>query len=289
MSPNGDAWETEDLVPLSNGVITVLDSYFEKGRFSTQLVWVCRVDQSIDPPEFPGENFTAWFSVGKDWLVLENGTQIVKPGQDPTRIYKVHSNSNYGRLINRVTKDLGQKDLLASRGLPTQSIVWKGLTMQVLGETIHYDDLPAFSDQAGAVSADGQPQTRSVDKTIILPTAILAIDGVPIANIASPVVVVSQVPVAAVSDPAVMPTPTIPASSVVSAAPVVLSASEVQLIQVVVGKSNLIEAKAAAMRDTTIASNDALASQILEGHLLEQWLEKGILRDEGGRLASAYA
>ena len=237
-----DAWETETLTPINDAEVTVVDAYFEEGKFGTQLVWVTRIDVPHDPVSIAFETSKAWYSCGSDWVVQDDGASIIKPTADASKPAKIHASSNYGKLMDRVLK-IGVD--MRGRGNPTEAKVWKDLRFHMQREEVKYTGLP---------TAEGG--TQDVDATILLPvTHLPALGG----TVAAP-------------SPSVAAEPTPVATPPVSA-PVVDGTIEGHLISVLLGKSSIVEAKQAAMRDSRIAADDAISSRILENQLIESYFE----------------
>lgn len=258
-----DPWELEELIPFNEGDITVVDSYFEEGKFGTQLVWTCRVDVPRNPVDFPAETFNGWYSVGKGWAVLEAGARISKPEADPTRIPKIHASSNYGKIIARVV-DLGVN--MRERGAPTQASVWKDMRFTMKREQVKYTGLP---------TAEGGTIDR--DASILLPTALLPALGAAAPTPISPAVAAAPAATAPAAPAAV------PIEAPLDGTP------EAHVLSLVLGKSSLAEAKAAAIKDEVVAANDSLGAQILEQQLLERWFDSGVLVMADGRIARSTA
>src|SRR3972149_5766986 len=157
---DNDAWELEELTPINNAEVTIADSYFEEGKYGTQLTLVCNIDIPIDPVDISFSTFSIWYGVGKGWQILENGGRIVKPDTDPAKPVKIHASSRLGKLIARVIKDL--KFDMQPRGLPTEAKVWKGLKMHMLRELVHYEGI--VDEVSG--------EAKTIDSSILLPTAV---------------------------------------------------------------------------------------------------------------------
>jgi len=250
-----DPWETEKLVPINEADITIVDSFFEISKFgNAQLIQVMRVDVPVEPVNIPFETFNNWLGCGKEWVVQDEGARIVKPSADPSKPPKIHSSSNYGKLIDRM-KEIGVD--MRERGMPTEAKVWTDMRFHVKREVVKYTGLP---------TAEGG--TQDIDASILLPTAVLAATGA-----------------APVSAPAVAATP----APTAAAAPVDGSI-ESHLISLLLGKSSIIEGKTAAMRDEKVAADNALSSRILENQLIESYFEGAtpvlVMSDEG-RIARA--
>jgi len=256
-----DAWETETLTPVNDAEVTIVDAYFEEGKFGTQLVWVMRVDVPHDPINIPFETFKGWFSCGKDWVIQDAGASITKPTSDPSKPAKIHASSNYGKIMDRVLK-IGVD--MRGRGLPTEARVWKDLRFHMQREVVKYTDLP---------TAEGGTMDR--EASILLPvTHLPALGG------AVPVPIVAPVEAAAPAS-----APTAPVST-----PLPVDGSiESHLISVILGKSSVIEGKQAAMRDPRIAADDAISSRILENQLIESYFEgdSPVLVIADGKIAKA--
>ncbi len=244
-----DPWETETLTPIQDAEVTVQDAYWENGQYGTQMVWVMSVDIPHDPIDIPFETFNQWYSCGKDWVVEGGGSSIIKPTSDPTKPSKIHASSNYGKLMNRV-RELGVD--MGSRGNPTEAKVWKGLRFHMQRETVKYTGLPT-------------PEGGTIDKeaSILLPVSALPAIGATAAP--APVTVASATP----APPVAAPVAAIPGSVPIP----VDGTAEAHLISVVLGKSSIVEAKQAAVRDPAIAADDALSSKILENNLIESYFE----------------
>lgn len=258
---DNDAWELEELTPVNNAEITVADSYFEEGRFGTQLTLLCNIDIPIDPVDISFSTFSVWYGVGKGWQILENGGRIVKPDADPTKLAKIHASSRLGKLIARVIKDL--KFDMQPRGLPTEAKVWKGLKMHMLRELVHYEGI--IDETSG--------EAKTIDSSILLPVSV-SVGG------------------ESTTPPMATPTPSVavPQSSLQPSEPASangLSDTDKHILSLAVGKASLAEAKAAIVRDPVIANDNAASSRVLEHGLLEQWLASGILQSVDGRLVSA--
>ena len=237
-----DAWETETLTPINDAEVTVVDAYFEEGKYGTQLVWVMRIDVPHVPVSIAFETAKAWYSCGSDWVVQDAGASIIKPTADASKPAKIHASSNYGKVMDRVLK-LGVD--MRGRGNPTEAKVWKDLRFHMQREDVKYTGLP---------TAEGGTQDR--DATILLPISHLpALGGA----------VPSPTPAAVAAAPVATPPVSIP---------VVADGSiESHLISVLLGKSSIVEAKQAAMRDARIAADDAISSRILENQLIESYFE----------------
>ncbi len=252
----GDAWETETLTPVNDAEVTVVDAYFEEGKFGTQLIWVMRVDVPHDPIEIAFETFKGWYSCGKDWVIQDAGASIIKPTSDPSKPAKIHASSNYGKIMDRVLK-IGVD--MRGRGLPTEAKVWKDLRFHMQREEVKYTGLP---------TAEGGTIDR--DASILLPiTQLPALGG-------------------AVSAPSIA-TPEAAAVSATSTSPPVDGSIESHLISIVLGKSSVVEGKQAAMRDPKIAADDTISSRILENQLIESYFEgdSPVLVIADGKIARA--
>jgi len=237
-----DAWETETLTPINDAEVTVVDAYFEEGKYSTQIVLGVRIDVPHDPVNISFEIAKVWYSCGSDWVVQDAGASIVKPTADASKPAKIHASSNYGKLMDRVLK-IGVD--MRGRGNPTEAKVWKDLRFHMQRESVKYTGLP---------TAEGG--TQDVDASILLPVSHLPALGA----VATPVV----------------ETPAATSTSVVTppvSASVVDGSIESHLISVLLGKSSVVEAKQAAMRDSRIAADDAISSRILENQLIESYFE----------------
>lgn len=257
-----DPWETETLTPINDAEVTVVDAFFENGKFGTQIVWVMRIDIPHDPVDISFETFNGWYSCGKGWVVEGGGASIIKPEADPTKPAKVHASSNYGKLMDRALT-IGVP--MRERGMPTESRVWKGLRFHMQREEVKYTGLPT-------------PEGGTIDKdtTILLPiTHLPALGG----EVTAPSVTVT-------GEPTLVASPSVTAPV---AAPVVDGTIESHLISLVLGKSSIIEAKQAAMRDPKIAADDAISARILENQLLESYFEgdSPVLIMADGKIARA--
>jgi len=253
---DNDAWELEELTPINNAEVTIADSYFEEGKYGTQLTLVCNIDIPIDPVDISFSTFSIWYGVGKGWQILENGGRIVKPDTDPAKPVKIHASSRLGKLIARVIKDL--KFDMQPRGLPTEAKVWKGLKMHMLRELVHYEGI--VDEVSG--------EAKTIDSSILLPTAVSI-------GQLTPPTVAGSVPQASYQ-------PTTTANEPVSANG--LSDTDKHILSLAVGKASLAEAKAAIVRDPVVANDNAASSRVLEHGLLEQWMASGILQSVDGRL-----
>ena len=136
-----DAWETETLTPINDAEVTVVDAYFEEGKFGTQIVWVMRIDVPHDPIDIAFETCKAWYSCGKDWVIQDAGASVIKPTSDPSKPAKIHASSNYGKIMDRVLK-IGVD--MRGRGLPTEARVWKDLRFHMQREEVKYTGLPTL-------------------------------------------------------------------------------------------------------------------------------------------------
>ena len=275
MTQEQDAWATEELIPLNKGEVEVVDSYFEQGKFATQLILVYQVHVPIDPVDYPAATTMGWYSCGKDWQILDNGARIVKLGADPTRPTKIHSSSNYGRLMNRVVKELGFD--MRIRGLPTEASVWKGLRFLVARETTVFDGIPSDTSQPGSQSKEG---------SILLPQSIVPVGTIASTPVATSAPVTGAVVTGAVNVTPVNVTPTVtvtPTPAPTIAIPID-GTIEAYLLSLIVGKGSIQEAKTAAVRDIQIASNNEIQARILEGQLIEQWMANGLIGIVDGRI-----
>ena len=259
---DNDSWELEELTPINNAEVTIADSYFEEGKYGTQLTLLCNIDIPIDPVDISFSTFSIWYGVGKGWTILENGGRIVKPDADPTKPAKIHASSRLGKLIARVIKDL--KFDMQVRGLPTEAKVWKGLKMHMLRESVHYEGIV---DEASG-------EAKTIDSSILLPMAVsTAGQSLPVSPPVSPTVSVPQSGFQ----------PTVAASASING----LSDVDKYILSLAVGKGSLAEAKTAIVRDPQIANDNAASSRVLEHGLLEQWMASGILQSIDGRLVAA--
>ena len=257
MTPDqNDPWATETLTPINDAEVTIVDAFFEAGQFGTQLVWTMRIDIPHDPISIPFETCNAWFSVGKDWTVIDAGANIAKATADPTKPPKIHASSNYGKIIDRV-REIGVD--MRSRGLPTSAGVWKDLRFHMRREKVKYTGLP--TQEGGTVDRES---------SILLPLSHLSALG-------------GAVPAPAAA-PVAAPTPI---SSAPSVAVPAANTAEAYLISLILGKASVIEAKQVAVRDAKIAEDNALCSKILEYQLIESYFEgdSPVLVIADGRIA----
>jgi len=118
-----NTWET------TSGLIDDIDGYITNPRFGFREQYIAvageavlfmfdLVDEDgnlISNPEFPPA-----YSVGAGWLVKENGTRIERPEKP-----KIIRTSMYGRLIDRVVKDL--KVPMHEYGSAFEAKSWDGL------------------------------------------------------------------------------------------------------------------------------------------------------------------
>ena len=282
MSPDvlHDPWETETLQPISDAEITIVDAFFEVGQYGTQLVWTMRIDIPHDPISVTFETFNGWYSIGKDWVVQDAGASVTKPTADPTKPPKIHASSNYGKVIDRV-KAIGLD--MRNRGLPTEARVWKDLRFHMQREQVKYTGLP--TTEGGTIDRES---------SILLPVSHLPALGGAVAapTVAAPVAAPVPAPAAESPTPISAAAPAAAAPASPSVAPAVAPApntAEAHLISVVLGRSSIIEAKQAAVRDQAIAADDALSSRILEHQLIESYFvgDSPVLVMADGRIARA--
>jgi hypothetical protein len=119
-----EEWET------GTGLLDDVDAYITNARFGFKeayrqvagaevvLLMFDLVDADgnlLNNPDAPPA-----YSVGSGWQVVEGGTRIVHPNRS-----RIIGSSMYGRLINRVVKEL--KVDMAQYGSPLEAAVWDGL------------------------------------------------------------------------------------------------------------------------------------------------------------------
>ena len=99
-----------------------LDSY-QSGE-AALLIW------DVESPDAVFEYPIIW-PLGSDWKVVDRGLRAEHPKRE--RFVKT---SIYGRLIERVTKDLGVD--MKSRGGPRTATIWEGLSFHVKREVLKF-------------------------------------------------------------------------------------------------------------------------------------------------------
>lgn len=130
-----DDWETESGLPddfdcwIVDAKFDYLPEYTDKeGRPIPLLLWYC------ESPDVELEQPIPW-SLGSGWQIRAQGTRVEhKDGRK-----RFIETSMYGRLINRVVRELGVN--MASRGSSKEARVWVGLGFHMKREEFRYEGL----------------------------------------------------------------------------------------------------------------------------------------------------
>jgi|GEM_PF-2154071 hypothetical protein len=130
-----DDWETESGLPddfdcwIVDAKFGYLAEYTDsQGRPVPLLLWYC------ESPDVDLEQPIPW-SLGSGWQIRAEGARVEhKDGRK-----RFVDSSMYGRLINRVVKDLGVN--MRSRGSAKEAKVWVGLGFHMKREEVKYEGL----------------------------------------------------------------------------------------------------------------------------------------------------
>jgi len=156
MKERESAWETE------SGLLESADFWITRAYFGTLPQYASDYGNPTlciwegYSPDTGTEHRVIW-PLGAGWEAIESGTKCQHPKRQ-----KFIRTSIYGRLLDRVMKELGEecKRTLLERGLPTEARVWEGLGFRLEMEELEY---------AGLLEARGG-KTRH-----LMPTAFLGV------------------------------------------------------------------------------------------------------------------
>lgn len=164
---SSDPWGTSSgLIEEYSGVVE--DSWFginpQYSEKAMCIMWIVRVDNPEEFPQLEEGKVQEQFSVGEGWESLDGGETIEFPGS-PNR--KIHSNSQYGKIIDRAIKDWGMRDILSERGAgPTEAKIWEGLRFEFKAE-----ERPPFINRQTKEEVKLSPK--------VMPVSFLGQDGAP--------------------------------------------------------------------------------------------------------------
>lgn len=124
-----DSWTTE-LSSFDDYVGTVEDAWFgidpNYNEEAVLLHW------EISSTDFENARVEK-FPVGKGWTVEDGGKSASHFAGK-----RFHSQSTYGKIIDRAVSEFGLAETLRARGLATQADVWTGLTFHFHREEFDY-------------------------------------------------------------------------------------------------------------------------------------------------------
>lgn len=123
-----DSWQT------TSGLVDDFDCYIKSARWGFRQEYqngeVLLLIMEGESPDVDMEQPIIW-PAGKGWEVRDGGDRAVHPKRS-----KFVDVSMYGRLLNRVVKDLGVD--MRARGKATEAKVWEGLGFHFKRETIQF-------------------------------------------------------------------------------------------------------------------------------------------------------
>ena len=243
-------WETEELIPLDDFDGDVVSALWVTGKGGyPQLELTLHVNEVYAPADASGLSETkAWYSTGQKggWEIIDGGLRVVpeKPGQ------KFHGSSKYGKLLNRVAKEL-QLSQVINKGEPEEALIWVGERFRMVRVAESYK---------GLADAEGG-EARDVETSILLPTEYRTggVAATVPASVASPTAVAA------------------PASGSV------YSLEELVILQgLAKGKSSAQEVKLAVARSADLNTNTALMHALIEGNLVAELEAEGKLTVKDG-------
>lgn len=127
---------TYDPFATSTGLIdkytgTVMESWFGiNPRYSETahlIFWKIKLDDPGAYPQVEDGEIQEQFSIGDKWESFDGGSTVEFPG-NPQKNF--NANTQYGTIINRAVGEWNLREVLSSRGVPTDAKIWIGLRFE---------------------------------------------------------------------------------------------------------------------------------------------------------------